>query len=223
MFPTTTRREWKVFFPDRRNASPRHQPDVLRPARYADLESHGISLGVADGGDFTRISGSCTTPELEHALDRMKQMMQAPSFPQAEFARLKEQTVNRLRIAQDSPRAVASGRISATRSTATRRFGRIATPASVEAITLDAVKQCYPRNLVKNDSVSDPRRRHQRRSRPAACGPASRGWTRRMAKRPRPSLCRATPHRSAASSSSIGQAGAGDHSYGKPRIRYPQP
>src|SRR5206468_1225791 len=46
-----------------------------------DLDSRGISIDVGDGGDYTRLSGSCTSDELEHAVQRAHQILREPTFP----------------------------------------------------------------------------------------------------------------------------------------------
>ena len=111
-----------------------------------DLDSHGITLEIADGGDFTRISGSCITSEIDHALQRTRQVLFTPAFPPGEFEKLREQTVNELRLSQESPAVVAGNDLNAAIWGPKSPLGRSATPASVSGIGLDDVKAAYQRN-----------------------------------------------------------------------------
>src|SRR5215212_7725315 len=58
-----------------------------------DLDSRAISITVGDGGDNTRLSGSSTSDQLEHGIERSRQMLHEPTFPEEEFAKLKEQSI----------------------------------------------------------------------------------------------------------------------------------
>src|SRR5688572_31393914 len=72
-----------------------------------DLESRGITIEVGDGGDYTRVSGSSLTDQLDHALSRTRDVLLAPDFPADEFEKLKEQMVNRLNLSRENPSSVA--------------------------------------------------------------------------------------------------------------------
>jgi zinc protease len=109
-----------------------------------DLDSRGITINITDGGDYTRLEGSCTTDQLDHALVRTRQILLQPTFSADEFAKLKEQTINGLLQTQESPTTVAMQELS-TALYGTGPLGRHATPASVGAITVDQVKDCYAR------------------------------------------------------------------------------
>ncbi len=112
-----------------------------------DLESHGISLEITDGGDFTRLSGSCITSELNHALQRTRQVLFSPTFPAEELCKVREQTVNQLRLAQESPTTVAGNDLNAALWGVNSVLGRSASPKAVENITLEDVKSAYHRNI----------------------------------------------------------------------------
>ena len=73
-----------------------------------DLESRAITIEISDGGDYTRLSGSCTTPQLEHAMLRTRQLLDQPTFPESEFAKLKDQVQAELELSQENPTAVAT-------------------------------------------------------------------------------------------------------------------
>src|SRR5207237_1150254 len=72
-----------------------------------DLESRGISIDASDGGDSTRLSGSCPTEQLEHAFTRAGQILLQPNFDADDFIKLKRQSMAGLMQALSSPTTVA--------------------------------------------------------------------------------------------------------------------
>ena len=107
-----------------------------------DLESHGITLSVSDAGDHSVLTGDCTTDQLDHAIERSRQVLLTPRFDPADFANLKQQTLSNLLQSQESPATVAGHELSGALFGTTVQ-GRYATPASVATITLDDVKGFY--------------------------------------------------------------------------------
>jgi zinc protease len=117
-----------------------------------DLESRGITLEVRDGGDITRLAGSCITNELDHGLKRTKQVLYDPTFPEDEFRKLKEQMLSSLQLSQVNPSNVAGEELDEA------VFGESAlgvhpTPRSVSAITLDDVKDFYAGQFRKDGAL----------------------------------------------------------------------
>jgi zinc protease len=104
-----------------------------------DLESRGISLNVADGGDVTTISGSSTTDQLDHGLAQTRAMLTQPRLAVYEFAKLKAQTLSSLEVELESPGEVAERDLMAALYGPTP-LGRAATPATVSRINVDDVK-----------------------------------------------------------------------------------
>lgn len=129
----------------------RGQADLDYQHLSEDLESRGISLSVKDGGDYTRLNGSATSDQLDHAVLRSRQMLLEPSFPQDEMAKLKMQTVNSLKVAREQPRTVAEQDLKAALY-GDSVFGRYATPQSVSGIGLDDVKRYY-KNVFQPDGA----------------------------------------------------------------------
>ena len=117
-----------------------------------DLESRGISLEITDGGDYTRLSGACLTPQLSHAMHRTRQVLSAPTFPEAEFAKLKEQTLGELQLSQENPTTVAGNELNAALWQASP-LGRYATPASVQTLALADVRAAYGRNISSSGAI----------------------------------------------------------------------
>src|SRR5205823_2128886 len=102
--------------------------------------------------DFVALNGSCTTEELDHGITRSHEMLLQPRFDAEEFGRLKEHTINQLLQAQENPRTVASHEL--TRALfAGSVLGRISTPDSVAAISLDDVKRFFETDYRPNDAI----------------------------------------------------------------------
>ncbi len=116
-----------------------------------DLESHAISIDASDGGDFTRLTGSAITDELDHAMLRTQQILLQPTFPQEEFDKLQAQTLSQLAVQQDDPATVA-GQEFANALYGHSPLGRTSTPESIAAITLDDVRAYYRQTYTWSDS-----------------------------------------------------------------------
>jgi zinc protease len=117
-----------------------------------DLESRGITIGVGDGGDTTHLSGSCTTDQLDHAMQRSREMLLQPRWDAGEFANVKDQHINQLLQSQESPQVVATQDLSAE-VYAGSVLAEHATPQSAATITLDDVKQFYTKFYKPTNAV----------------------------------------------------------------------
>ena len=117
-----------------------------------DLDSRAITVSVGDGGDNTQLSGFAMTDQLEHGIERARQILRTPTFPADEFAKLKEQSINSLQVAQENAQTVAGNDLTSALYGDTP-LGRYATPKSVESITLDDIKQFYNTFYKPNDAI----------------------------------------------------------------------
>ena len=107
-----------------------------------DLESRGITIQVNDNGDVTTISGGSLLEQFDHAILRTRQVLLEPTFPEHEFNRLKRQAISGLMQSLANPGNVAQREM--TRQLfGDSPLGRQSTPASLQAVTLDDVKQWY--------------------------------------------------------------------------------
>lgn len=127
----------------------RGQGDLNYQQISEDLESRGISLSVSDHGDYTQLSGSCTTDQVEHAIMRAHQMLLEPTLPLDELNKLKAQTVNALKVSQEQPGSVAGNDLK-TALYGRSVLGRYATPESVTRITPEDVRNYYQRVYCPN-------------------------------------------------------------------------
>jgi zinc protease len=117
-----------------------------------DLDGRAIKIEVGEAGDNTHLSGASTTEQLDHAIGRSRQILRTPTFPADEFAKLKEQSINSLQLAQENPATVAGNDLT-TELFGDTPIGRYSTPKSVESITLDDVKGFYAKFYKPNDAV----------------------------------------------------------------------
>jgi zinc protease len=117
-----------------------------------DLESRGITIEASDDGDNTRLRGSCTTDQLDHAMMRTRQVLMQPTFPETEFSKLKAQTLAGLEQSLANPSTVAERQLAMSLWGDTP-MGRQTTPQSLASITLDDVKQWYNSVYRPNDAL----------------------------------------------------------------------
>jgi len=118
----------------------------------ADLEARDISIEAGDANDNTRLSGNCTSDQLDHAFIKMREVLLQPNFPEAEFENLKKQAAAGLMQALSSPAAVAGREMSEALWPGTP-MGRNMTPQAIMAITLDDVKQWYDKVYRPNNAI----------------------------------------------------------------------
>ena len=117
-----------------------------------DLESRGISISVNDGNDTLGLVGSCLKEQLAHGIQRSRDILLSPTLPEDEFAKLRQQTLSRLIFAQAQPNTAAQWELSKALFGNTP-LGRHITPASVGAISLDDIRECYKRLVKPTDAV----------------------------------------------------------------------
>ncbi|HEV8605399.1 MAG TPA: pitrilysin family protein [Tepidisphaeraceae bacterium] len=117
-----------------------------------DLESRGISINVNEAGDHTRLTGSCLTEQIDHAIGRSRDILRAPTLAADEFAKLKEQILSGLQLARSRPETAAAQAL-AEALFGSSPLGRFATPKSVASITLDDVKDAYQKFYRPNDAI----------------------------------------------------------------------
>ena len=107
-----------------------------------DLESRAIDLNVSDGGDVTRISGSCLKEQFAYALTATRDILLTPAFDPAEFKNLQNQSVSELRLSLNNPTTLASRELTKALY-GDSPLGRLTTLPSLSALTLDDIKQYY--------------------------------------------------------------------------------
>ncbi len=131
----------------------RHGAGELNYAQLnQDLDSRGISIDVTDSGDITRLAGACTVEQLEHAIEKSRDVLRAPLFSQEEFDKLKQKSLSDLQQYREDPDTVASYELSGALFAGTP-MGRHATPETVKNLTLEDVKAFWKKIYVPTDAV----------------------------------------------------------------------
>jgi zinc protease len=110
-----------------------------------ELESHGIDIEAQDGGDFTTLGLSCTTDQLGLAVEKANLILTQPTFPQAELEKIKQQAISGLTQALSNPAAVVEREMRVAAYEGSPQ-GRVATPQSLAAVSLEDVKKSYAVN-----------------------------------------------------------------------------
>ncbi len=117
-----------------------------------DLDAHGITLGVTDNGDTTRLSGSCTSDQVDRGFARARDELLTPSFPAEEFVKVKDQALAGLTQSLSAP-ATAAEKDMITTIFAGSPLGHPSTPATVENLTLGDVKKFYSDFYHPDDAI----------------------------------------------------------------------
>ncbi len=117
-----------------------------------ELAAHGISLAATAMEDTTRLSGSCTTDELDRGFARTRDVLRSPTLAADEFDKVKAQSVAGTTQSLASP-ATAGGQELDRLLYGDTPLGRSATPATVSAVTLDDVRRCYADTYRPDDAI----------------------------------------------------------------------
>ncbi|MHA3840445.1 M16 family metallopeptidase [Sphingomonas aestuarii] len=100
----------------------------------ADMEALGASLSTSAGADGTTLSVTAPVATLEPAARILADLARNATFPQAEFDRERRQTIDRLQVAMRNPGTLANYALQPV-SFGDAPYGRVPTPASLEAMT----------------------------------------------------------------------------------------
>lgn len=99
----------------------------------------GANLSTSSGGIF----GTSLTKHQDKLLDIMSDILYNPVFPEAEFDKLKTQTLTGLQSAKSDPNAIASNVANMVNYGKGHPYGEVQTEETVNNITLDKVKSYY--------------------------------------------------------------------------------
>ena len=100
----------------------------------AAIEGAGGSLSGSAGPDFLNLSGSVLSNAAPLAFQLLGDAVARPTFPEAEVELLRTQTLSALQLEQSQPGAIANRAFNAGLY-GDHAYGRVATPASVRAVT----------------------------------------------------------------------------------------
>ncbi len=99
----------------------------------------GASLSTSPNG----IYASSLTKHLDPLLEIMTDILYNPSFPQAEFDKIKKQNLSALAQAKEDPNAIASNVAQVLRYGSSHPYGEISTEESIDRIDLARCKKYY--------------------------------------------------------------------------------
>jgi zinc protease len=106
------------------------------------LDSRGISIAVADQGDYTQLTATCPTEQLDETFRLARLIVREPNFDENEFKKLKAQSLSGLMDSLARPDTVAERELDAILY-GDSPLGRKVTPKSLESVTLRDVKDFY--------------------------------------------------------------------------------
>jgi zinc protease len=106
------------------------------------LDSRGISIAVADEGDYTQLTATCPTEQLDETFRLARLVLREPNFDENEFKKLKAQSLSGLMDALSRPDTVAERELDSMLY-GDSPLGRKVTPKSLESVTIQDVKDFY--------------------------------------------------------------------------------
>lgn len=113
-----------------------------------EVDYMGATLNTNENGLFAS-SLKKHTPKL---LELMADVLKNPTFPQAEFDKIKKQTLSALAQAKEDPSSIAANVANVLRYGKDHPYGEIETEATIEKITLDKCKEYYNTYMKPNIS-----------------------------------------------------------------------
>lgn len=99
----------------------------------------GASLSTSSRGGFA----SSLTKHTENVLGIFSEVVKNPSFPEAEFDKIKNQTISGLQTEKDDPNAISRNVSNALVYGKDHPYGEITTELTVSNVTLDMAKEYY--------------------------------------------------------------------------------
>ncbi|MBK9012771.1 MAG: insulinase family protein [Saprospiraceae bacterium] len=129
-------------------------------AGYADLAGQMLSKGtttrtksqIDESVDFmganlnssaSGVSGGCLSRYKDKLLEVMSDVLLNPTFPSAEFDKVKKQAISALAQDKDDPSAIANNVGSVLRNGKNHPYGEVTTEKSLEKITVDKCREFY--------------------------------------------------------------------------------
>lgn len=109
----------------------------------AQLDEAIDFIGASVSSSATGLFGSGLTKHQDKVLALMSDMLFNPVFPQAEFDKLKKQTLSGLASSKDDPEAIADNVANVVRYGKNHPYGELSTEATVNKITLEACQKYY--------------------------------------------------------------------------------
>ncbi len=109
-------------------------------------------IGASLNSSASGLRGSCLTRHKDKLLDIMSDVLLNPAFPEAEFEKIRKQTLSALTQSRDDASTIASNVAGVLRNGKDHPYGEVVTEASVENLTLDHCRSFYSRCFKPNIS-----------------------------------------------------------------------
>ena len=109
------------------------------PELATQIEMLGANIGAGAGSDFTNLYASSPANVFEQTMDLLRDVVRKPAFAAEELERQRQQTLDGIRVALSQPGAIAS-RTATKVNFGDSPYGRLATQASVESVTIEDLK-----------------------------------------------------------------------------------
>ncbi|MEO0779210.1 MAG: insulinase family protein [Bacteroidota bacterium] len=105
------------------------------------IDFMGASLSTSASG----VSGASLTKHFPDLMAIASEVLLAPTFPEAEFEKIKTQTLSGLAQAKEDPNTIASNVAQVLRYGKDHPYGEIVTESSIEKVTVDKCREFYDR------------------------------------------------------------------------------
>lgn len=109
----------------------------------AEIDEAVDFIGASLNSSASGVSGSSLTKHREKLMEVLAEVALNPSFPEAEFDKLKKQTLSNLAQAKTDPNTIAGMVARVLRYGAGHPYGELTTEETIENITLEDVKNFY--------------------------------------------------------------------------------
>lgn len=103
------------------------------------IDFYGATLNSGAGGIF----GSSLTKYKDQMLEIMSEVLTSPSFPQAEFDKLKKQTISGIVASKEDPSSISGNIRQVVNYGKDHPYGELTTEETVEKVTLEKCKEFY--------------------------------------------------------------------------------
>ncbi|WP_291721005.1 M16 family metallopeptidase [Bernardetia sp.] len=111
------------------------------------ISFHGASINIDSGNDFTIVSFYTLGKHLESLLPLLKEVLQSPTFPQAELDNLKNRSVQNLKVQQERTAYQATVKFKKEIFSASHPYSASPSEENIRAIQRQDIIDCYENNI----------------------------------------------------------------------------
>lgn len=111
------------------------------------ISFYGASINIDSGNDFTIVSLYTLEKHLEHLLPLLKEILQAPTFPQSELDNLKNRSIQNLKIQKERTAYLASTKLKKELFKENHPYSNSSSEESIRAIQRQDLIDFYQKNI----------------------------------------------------------------------------